>query len=187
MIKTIAENWEGKIEIDGQEYGSDTLFVGNNTFDIATHIKLYPAQKKAVKTENTMSKKEASGEVVITVKPYMTKKATPEFDFMAKWNNDNPMPLRTMMGRKIKETPGMVYMELHGFAEETITCLRCGKKLTNPISMKYGIGPECIHHVPTIADIDINDIESIKKKLIEVTWEGWIIKSAITSIVEQED
>ena len=184
MIKTIAESWKGRIEINGQEYTSDTLFDGNNTFDNAAYIKLYPARKKAVKTENTMSQKEVTGEVKITVKPYMTKEATPEFDFMAKWNNDVPMPLRTMVGSKIKETPGMVYMKLRGFAEETITCLRCGKKLTNPISMKYGIGPECIHHVPVIADIDMNDIESIKKKLIEVIWEGWIIKSAI---IEWED
>lgn len=182
MIKTIAENWKGKIEINGQEYVSDTLFDGNNTFDNITSIKLYPKQKKAVKTENTMSQKEVAGEVVITVKPYMTMKSTPEFDFMAKWNNDNPMPLRIMKGVKIKETPGMVYMKLHGFAEETVTCLRCGKKLTNPISMKYGIGPECIHHVPAIADIDINDVDGIKNELTEVSWEGWIIKSSITII-----
>lgn len=178
MIKTIAENWKGKIEINGQEYTSDTLFGGNNTFDNITSIKLYPRQEKAVKTENTRSVEE----VKITVKPYMTKKATPEFDFMAKWNNDNPMPLRSMKGVKIKETPGMVYMKLHGFAEETVACLRCGKTLTNPISKLYGIGPECIRHVPAIADIDVNDVDGIKNKLKEVSWEGWIIKSSMTSM-----
>ena len=40
----------------------------------------------------------------ITVKSYMTQKSTPTFDFMSKWNNDTPMPLRVMYGTKLEET-----------------------------------------------------------------------------------
>ena len=58
MMKTIAEKWKGRIEIDGQEYALDTLFAGNNAFDTITSIKLYPRQEKAVKTENTRSEEE---------------------------------------------------------------------------------------------------------------------------------
>ena len=93
-----------------------------------------------------------------------------------------PMPLRTMTGWVEKETRGMVYMHLHGVGEPVIRCLRCGKTLSNPISRHYGIGPECMSKLGIVADIE--DVDTIKKQLVDVTWEGWIIKSAIT---EEED
>ena len=111
----------------------------------------------------------------------MTQKATPDFDFMAKWNNDNPMPLRTMIGTAEKETRGMIYMKLHGFAKPTITCACCGKELTNPISRHYGIGPICLSKLGIARDIE--DVSGISEELVNITWEGWIIKSAI---IEQE-
>ena len=98
---------------------------------------------------------------------------------MAKFNNDNPMPLRTMQGTIEKETRGMVYMKLHGVGREEIHCMRCGRSLTNPISRHYGIGPECMQKVGFVG-IGIEEVDLIKEKLQEVTWEGWIIKSAIT-------
>ena len=74
----------------------------------------------------------------------------------------------------------MIYMKLHGKAEPVIKCMRCGRTLTNPISQKYGIGPECITKIPFIMDLDMNDVEGIKQKLVDVQWSGWIIKPAIT-------
>jgi hypothetical protein len=47
----------------------------------------------------------------IVVKQYMTKPASPTFDFMQKWNNNIPMPCATMIVQKIKETAGMVYVK----------------------------------------------------------------------------
>ena len=84
----------------------------------------------------------------IKVKNYMTKKSTPSFDFMLKWNNDNPMPMRVMVGDKLEETRGMVKMQLHADICEKITetCMKCGRPLTNPVSRFFGIGPECGGH-----------------------------------------
>lgn len=113
----------------------------------------------------------------ITVKQYMTKPSEPGFDFMAKWNNNKPMPLRTMVGEKLKETRGMVYMYLRGKGLETVTCMRCGRTLTHPISRHYGIGPECMSKLGIAADIE--DVNEIKEKLTDISWEGWIIKKAI--------
>lgn len=121
----------------------------------------------------------------ITVKKYMTQKATPEFDFMAKWNNDIPMPLRTMVGTVEKETRGMVYMKLHGdiYAEKICTCMKCGRPLTNPVSQFFGIGPECGGHNyvnPFNSEEELKEaVSAYKKQLINTTWEGWVIKSAI--------
>lgn len=181
---TMLRNWTGEVEIDGVRYEnmqsvSTADFKSGNSFNIKLYTKAH-TQNKSV--ENAVNEVPESAEQRITVKAYMTRKATPEFDFMAKWNNDMPMPLRTMTGWVEKETRGMVYMHLHGVGEPVIRCLRCGKTLSNPISRHYGIGPECMSKLGIVADIE--DVDTIKKQLVNVTWEGWIIKSAIT---EQEE
>ena len=190
MIRML-QNWKGEVEVNGQRY--DTISAVSSPESLVNnpvHIKLYPAVKQAEKKPEGKVKESGSGEVVITVKKYMTQKATPQFDFMLKWNKDNPMPLRTMVGHKIKETPGMVYMELHGdiLAEKTTTCMCCGRKLTNPVSQYFGIGPECGNHNyvnPFDTEEQLKEaVASYKKKLQAITWKGWCIKSAITK--EQE-
>lgn len=181
----LLKNWKGEVEINNKCYDNIGLAESDCKSVLAdTHIKLYSA-KKNVAQSITQSVTEVShnSEVMITVKKYMTEKASPGFDFMAKWNNDNPMPLRTMTGTIEKETRGMVYMKLHGRAEAVVRCMRCGRLLTNPVSKLYGIGPECMSKLGFVR-IDIEDVETIKKKLVDVTWEGWIIKSAI---IEKEE
>lgn len=118
-------------------------------------------------------------EYIFTVKAYMTKPASPDFDFMAKWNNNNPMPLRTMIGAIDKETRGMIHVKLRAKGMPIVTCMRCGKQLTNPISRHYGIGPECMSKLGFSFAID--DVDSIKEALTDIEWEGWIIRSAILS------
>lgn len=189
MLETLLSNWKGEVEIGDKKYyhiqDATSVF---KTLSDDTHIKLYSMQKNANKSvteayNDTVDVEDT--EYTITVKKYMTLPATPEFDFMAKWNNNNPMPLRTMTGTVEKETKGMVYMKLHGEAEPTVRCMRCGRTLTNHISMKYGIGPECITKIPFIMHLDVDDVEGIKKQLVNVVWEGWIIKSAITEREEK--
>lgn len=124
--------------------------------------------------------------VRISVRAYMTKKATLSFDFMAKWNKDVPMPFRTMTGTIEKETAGMYYMNLHGemWTEKLSTCMCCGRQLTNPVSQYFGIGPECGNHNytnPFNSDEELKQaVAEYKKQLQNVTWEGWVIKKAIT-------
>ena len=177
MIEKILQNWKGELDIGDKHYTSIQDATSDfKTLSSETHIKLYSKSKNALKRK--IEAVEANTEYKITVKAYMTREATPEFDFMAKWNNNEPMPLRTMIGTVEKETKGMVYMKLHGQAESVIKCMRCGRTLTNPISMHYGIGPECMSKLGFVCDID--DVDTIKKKLVDVVWEGWVIKSAIT-------
>ncbi len=185
---TMLKNWKGSITVDGVEYTSIDQFTTNfkpGQKDI--HIVLHPVKMSAnttvVKPESVEDKKEYR----ITVKQYMTKKSSPEFDFMAKWNNDNPMPFRTMTGTVEKETKGMVYMKLHGdmWAEKISVCMCCGRALTNPVSQYFGIGPECGHH-NYVNPFDSKEelkaaVDAYKKELRKVTWEGWIIRSSIIS------
>ena len=179
MLEKLLKDWKGEIEIDGNLCDVQNVSISRFTAD--TCIVLRSVNKKACRVSQSVTDtSENIEQYKITVKAYMTRPATPEFDFMSKWNNNVPMPLRTMVGTVEKETRGMVYMKLHGEAEPVVTCMRCGRVLTNPVSKMYGIGPECITKIPFIMNLDMNDVEGIKKKLVDVTWEGWIIKSAIT-------
>lgn len=174
MISELLKDWTGEIVINDMPVEASKIVC--NTLSDDTHIFLRSRTEKRV--QNTLQRSSDVSEYCVTVKRYMTEHASPGFDFMAKWNNDTPMPLRTMTGTIEKETRGMVYMKLHGQAEPVVRCMRCGRLLTNPISQHYGIGPECMSKLGLVCDI--TDVDTIKKKLVEVTWEGWIIKSAIT-------
>lgn len=177
---SMLQSWQGRVELNGVMYDNIRQIQPSMIDGGVISMKLYPVSEKSDREAGTSTVQAVSdsAECRITVKQYMTRKASPDFDFMAKWNNDNPMPLRTMQGTIEKETKGMVYMHLHGVGLKEIRCMRCGKELTHPVSRHYGIGPECIKKVGIVADMD--DVEGIKEQLENVTWEGWIIKSAIT-------
>ena len=179
MIKQLA-GWTGKVNVNGTEYNTIGDVPENLELTGTTVITLIPRY-----TTQRVTLREEEAEHIITVKAYMTKPASPEFDFMAKWNNNVPMPMRTMVGTVVKETRGMVYMKLHGalLAERTYTCMCCGRQLTNPVSQFFGVGPECGGHNythPFDTDEELKQaVEAYKKVLLAKTWEGWIIKSAI--------
>ena len=137
------EKWKGTIKVNGTLY-NDFKSINPSVLQGSLNITLYPVKKESKSIDLGIK----VDEVKITVKSYMLKKASPDFNFMEKWNDNIPMPLRTMVGKQIKETPGMVFMELHGdiTQEITRTCMKCGKPITNPISQYFGMGPECGHH-----------------------------------------
>ena len=129
----------------------------------------------------------------IEVKPWLLKASTPEYDFMAKWNNDIPMPLLVMYGTKIGETPKMTKFKLHGDIQQriTTTCMCCGRPITNKISQYFGIGPVCGGHnytspFATEEELD-NAVAAYRAKLVNTTWIGWIPNNSIISIDEDYD
>lgn len=133
-------------------------------------------------TEQESKQAEHGQEYRIKVRQYMTKPSSPGFDFMTKWNNDTPMPMRIMVGKIVQETKGMYKMELEGRPQATSVCMKCGRKLTNPVSLLYGIGPECggHFHITAVSESELEqNMESIREKMAQVKWSGWIIKSAI--------
>lgn len=130
------------------------------------------------------NKMEVGKSYKITVKKYMTEPATSNFDFQDKWNNGIPMPMCIMQGEVLKETRGMYCMALGGQIERNATyCMCCGRQLTNPMSKLYGIGPECSAKLGLMI-VESEEEAKEKLKYIEgqisnITWEGWVIKSAI--------
>lgn len=190
MIWDEIKNWPGAVEVDGTVYPSVEIARNSLSADLLhiNNIKLCDKQKRAPERAPA-----CDGATVyrITVRQYMTKPATPEFDFMQKWNNNIPMPMRTMVGTVEKETSGMVYMHLHGDITSTVTqhCMKCGKAITNPVSQFFGMGPECGGHNytnPFESEEDLKSaVESYRREYLQkIVWSGWIIKSAI---IEREE
>jgi hypothetical protein len=124
----------------------------------------------------------------IKVKKWMTEKSSPGFDFMQKWNNDVPMPMVIMRGTVLEETKGMIKMELRATPEPSSHCFKCGRALSHPVSVLYGIGPECggHFHINPLGSKDALDaaMEDIKAKMEAITWTGWMTKSALKEMVE---
>ena len=196
---TMLKNWNGSISINGEEFeNGQALINAQKSFSGPICIRLQPKGVKRHIDENTkpeqhITEQKTEQMYAITVKKYMTEKAVPGFDFMANWNNNNPMPLRTMIGYVTKETKGMVYMKLHGDIVEKISqrCLCCGKPITNNVSKYFGMGPVCGNHNyvnPFTTEEELKAaVADYRTKLRNITWEGWIIKSAITDQVEYEE
>lgn len=184
---SMLKDYKGTVEINGEKYDSikDAIKRFKSDGDTIT-IKLSTNSEQSVKS--SVRALQSDIQKKITVKQYMTRKATDEFTFMREWNNDIPMPLRTMIGTVVKETRGMVYMKLHGdiTEEKTLHCLKCGRPITNPVSQYFGMGPECGGHNyinPFYSKEELeNAVKDYREKVLKnITWEGWIIKSAVLS------
>lgn len=175
----------------------ESIIASLNTGEIVT-IKLEAQQIPEIPKQETMwvetltaNDMRLNHTYLVKVQAYMTKPATPEFNFQSKWNNDNPMPFRVMQGRVLKETRGMLYMECHAVVRETDTCMRCGRPISHPVSRLYGLGPECGGHAhinPFDTKEELMDsLQSVQDKLAKIKWRGWIIKSAIEQVEEVQE
>ena len=195
----LLEGYKGSLEVNGimyndlkaavqalKGYEGEMVIILNKGAKIAE-------QRPTISSKNTVQEIQGSPIYKIKVRQYMTKPASPEFDFHDKWNNGVPMPMRIMVGRKLKETRGMVQMELWGEITDEIThsCMKCGKRLTNNVSKFFGIGPECGGHNytnPFETDEELKAaVKDMQEQLKEIKWTGWIIKSAIEEEVYLED
>ena len=67
--------------------------------------------------------------------------------------------------------------------------MKCGKAITNDVSKYFGMGPECGNHNyinPFGSAEELKSaVSNYKREYLEsIEWEGWVIKSAITSMEE---
>lgn len=191
---TMIRNWKGPVEINGTKYENVSQAILNAKLSDSAQVNIKLLQKeKSVSKRSETTLSDDSVQYRIVVKQYMTQPATADFDFMKKWNNNVPMPFMTMIGTVEKETRGMVYMKLHAdiYAPIIQTCMKCGRPITNKVSQYFGVGPICGGHNyvnPFNSDEELKEaVGEYRKKLQNVKWEGWIIKSAITHKEEIEN
>ena len=191
MLYDLLKHWQGRVVVNDKEFKDieEARSTLSGCDKDVKSIKLLCSAKRATERKNSRFS-DTPAVVKITVRQYMTKPASPDFDFMAKWTNNIPMPLRTMVGSIEKETPGMVYMKLHGDLTSRVTqsCMKCGRPITNPVSQFFGMGPECGGHNyvnPFESEEELLEaVETYRKEYLQqIKWEGWVIKS---SIIEKE-
>lgn len=195
----LLQGYKGSLEVNGHMYNSLNEVVqalkgyeGELTIVLNKEAKIKEYEAPA-NQGNKVQEIQGSPIYRIKVRQYMTRPASPEFDFHTKWNNDQPMPMRIMVGRKLKETRGMVQMELWGEITEELThhCMKCGRVLSNPVSKYFGIGPECGGHNytnPFETDEELKlAVKDMQEQLRNIKWTGWIIKSAIEEETYLED
>lgn len=196
------------IKVDGVEYASSqAAYEQLKQQEGQITIVIPPAsnnqEKQAKKRDLLETYKRMTGEQLefdlpekqaiyrIKVKKYMTEKSSPGFDFMRQWNNNNPMPLVIMKGKILEETKGMYKMELFATPEPSTHCLKCGRELKHPVSVLYGIGPECgghFHINPFNSEQELQQHwEELKEKMSKLKWTGWVIKSAIKEMTLLEE
>jgi hypothetical protein len=89
-----------------------------------------------------------------------------------------------MFGYVTEETSSAVYVRLRAKPEPASCCLRCGREITNPTSLLYGFGIECITKVPFATPlVDPNKLDEYMKdlqsKMADILWEGWLPKNYI--------
>jgi hypothetical protein len=112
----------------------------------------------------------------------MTKKIEVR-QFLTK-SESNPVPCRKMEVREVvRESAKAIFVKLQGYLEPSSTCLHCGRSLTHPVSLLYGIGPVCgghFHINPCASEEELERrYEEMKRQMASVTWEGWLPKGHI--------
>ena len=178
---SVFDTWKGTIEINGSQHTS----IDDVRGAVSIHLIPNGFVKPEEEAKPYVMPVDEDTVYVVKVKTWMTKPSTPEFNFMEKFNKDTPMPLRVMVGKVIKESPKMIYMQLHGdiLQEVTQTCMCCGKPITNEVSKYFGMGPVCGHHNyvnPFSSREELKQaVADYRERLHNVTWEGWIPRSAI--------
>lgn len=109
-------------------------------------------------------------------------------DFHEKLNKNKPIPMLIMFGKILRETDKSYLIEVRGKPEPTKFCLHCGRKLTNKVSMFYGLGPVCGQHyyITNITEANLDTkFDEIRKKMANVYWQGWIPKNNVTITMEE--
>lgn len=191
------------ITVDGVAYGSSQeaydalkgterqIVVHIPRQEVHRTVSQFPSNidEKATEQEIVIEKiNENSVQYLVHVKQFMLEKSSPGFEYMRNWNNDTPMPLAIMKGEILEDVDDQLRMRLAVKPEPATHCFRCGRKLTNKVSVLYGIGPECGGHLNINPLNSVEELEAamddIRNKMERLAWEGWIPKSTIKEMVE---
>lgn len=109
-------------------------------------------------------------------------------EFHDKLNGGTPIPMLVMVGKILKETDKSYLVEVRGKPEPTTYCLHCGRKLTNKVSMYYGLGPVCGKHyyITNVTEENLQArFEEIRKKMRNIYWKGWVPKKSVSITMEK--
>jgi len=102
------------------------------------------------------------------------KKAT---IYLKKWVAKEKGIPRELEVEILKETAKAILVKGNALATPTDRCRVCGRQLTHPVSVLYGIGPECGQHFHIPQNEE--DVEKIRSMIEAIEFEGWLPKSQV--------
>ena len=70
---------------------------------------------------------------------------------------------RELEGRVVRYTDKGILAKVRPVIEASDVCKRCGKEITNPVSLMVGYGPECSTYLGIPRDFPLADLNAIKK------------------------
>lgn len=103
-------------------------------------------------------------------------------------NKGVPVPFLVMYGKIVRQTPKAYIIDVYGQPEPMDVCLRCGRVLTHPLSLLYGLGPECgkHHYKSSISKDNLEEaLKYLRQSMAKEVWRGMIPKSAVTITPEK--
>ena len=104
---------------------------------------------------------------------------------------ENKLP-SLFVGITLRETAKAVYVYGHGSVETVSTnaCMICGRKLTHPVSVQLGIGPECgshFHDWNLIGGYSLENLERLKVAVREIKVDCWIPKAHLAELSDAKE
>lgn len=181
--------YTGRIKINGQNVSRIRVMQALEDCDGEVTIDLIPENFVDLEQPEQVPEQKL---YKVFVKNYMLEHSNPDFLFMKAWNNDIPMPMRVMVGTIENQTRSMYLMDLHGEPYKADVCIRCGRRIVNPVSKVVGVGPECCTALGI--DVKLMDrsaceeyITRIEHKIKNIKWKGWVPKTAILTLEEYTD
>ena len=104
---------------------------------------------------------------------------------LTKWIADQKGLPRYLSGVIVRETEKAILFKGCGKLLPRDRCMACGRELSNPVSIKYGIGIQCGEHWGI--DPEGESHEEIIKKLEQLMdFETWLPKSQVSIDVEED-
>jgi SNF2 family DNA or RNA helicase len=104
---------------------------------------------------------------------------------------ENKLPAM-FVGIILRETAKAAYVYGHASEEtaKTSSCMCCGRKLTHPVSVQLGIGPECgghWHDWSLIGGYSLANIDALKGALREIKVDCWVPKAHLSTLSESTE
>lgn len=96
------------------------------------------------------------------------------------------------VGRVLAESAKAVYVYGRGPSEPMSVCCQCGRKLTHPVSILVGIGPECGGHYwdeSVLGPYGMTEehVERLRQMVRDIRVDGWIPKTQVREMEPTED
>lgn len=94
--------------------------------------------------------------------------------------NANAFASRELQGVVERESDRGLYLVGHASTRPSDHCHRCGRQITNPVSLLVGYGPDCSEMLGIPRDLPEELVAEVRDRVaVSTAWQGWLPKSKV--------